>query len=321
MDYSWNKISGFDTGGNWTIGAGAGSVAFSSGKITFTGAAGQSKLITYTNPGLKKNTEYVVYVIFKELTGVNSLKKITVDMDVATPNSENYINGMRFARILTDNTPVFKMTFSNGAASASKIEITEIQVRELSELSYFLREDFFDRYFTNQDKTEDSFKNQENKGVYERFNLLIADEIDKQMISVIENICSLIVPVNLCREVYIPLWEENYGVAFFNDMALRRKLLNQITTINKIKGSIPSFEILFRYINSVITFTEEWEFSSFDSARTLDDAWRRFDMTRCQRNCTGFDMEVVYGGVIDAEYLSKVVTIMKYLKPINADII
>ncbi len=318
-DFLFNIIRDFDTMANWTVGVGSGSVAFTTGKITFTGAAGQSKIITYNSPAMKMDKNYAVYILFKEITGVDAGKKITIDIDSGTDNAENYINGMRFFRMSSASSPIFKIIFSNSSNNSSQIEITEIQMRELEDDSYFLREDFFDTYYTLFDKQTDSFKDQAGQGIFERFQLLKADEIDQQIVPVFENMVSKLVPANLCRFVYIPLWEEQYGVALFYDEALRRKLINQVISINKIKGSIKSFEILFAYINSTIVITEEWEFSSFDSPTTLDSPTRRFDMSQCRRYCTNFDLDITYAGTVDAAYLAQIMNIINYLKPINAD--
>lgn len=318
MDYSWNIIKEFDESSNWVVSNSGGSVIFSSEKIKFTATSGNSSLIQYDSPLLQKNTKYGIYIGLKELSGLNALKKAIVNIDDSRPKITIHSTAVHFFEMTTGDTPKFEIEFDNQSTESSTIEISSIEVRELNSESYFIRENFFDKYYTKYDKDTDSFKNAFNQGVFERLNILMADELDKQIVPVFSDLVKKLIPSNICDAVYLPLWENQYGNALFSDVDLKRKLINQALSINKIKGSRKSYEILFRYLETDSVFTEEWNYSSFDSLVTFDAANRTFDLSKCNRRCTTYNLDLTYSGSVDNAYITQILSIIRYCEPINA---
>lgn len=102
-------------------------------------------------------------------------------------------------------------------------------------------------YFPRSFQVNDSYKDLEGKGFMQRYNELLAENLDSNELGMLENFLPNVVDAETMSEKFIEYKELQSGikVPILQDYAFRRKFLKYNEGIRKIKGTIPSYEMVF----------------------------------------------------------------------------
>lgn len=163
----------------------------------------------------------------------------------------------------------------------------------------------------------------DGRGIEERIQRSIGEDIDKRIMPYIDSIAANIKDPMTCFSDYVILLLESGGM---RDLARAytgeklRILLCSMTIYNKNKGTKRCLEALLRLYDSSITeiiITEHLNRFGFDSLdATLDDPIRRFDMGGCN-NCAEYSISITSTSLMPLDFAQKFAIIQKYWKPID----
>lgn len=173
--------------------------------------------------------------------------------------------------------------------------------------------------FSNYDKRVDVNKDESNKGTLQRYNEMLADDMDVEIIPLIKNILENTLIPTTALQKYIPYLESIYGINFVisTDWEIRRKFLGFIVKYNQVKGTKLGYKYPMYLLGITdIIFDEVWIQYSFDSPTTFDDAKRRFDM-KCNP-CSDYSLDIIGATSMNPEKYQSILNIIKYNEPINA---
>lgn len=185
---------------------------------------------------------------------------------------------------------------------------------------FLLEEKIFD-FFGRHAKKNDTYKDANGKGIWQRYNEGLAADYDEQVGPLLNNyVDNLLVPAKAAPR-FIPYLEQLFGglVKIFDDIYYRRKVLAFATRIFQIKGTKLSYEVLLKLAGfTSVNIIEDFTGTGFDSPYTLDDSERRFDQSGCP-SCTNYSIELDGDYVELTQELKEVVySIVRFVEPINA---
>jgi hypothetical protein len=173
------------------------------------------------------------------------------------------------------------------------------------------------KYFGKAAKLYDSYKDADKKGILERYNEIVGNEIDEELIPQLENLfSSLHIPLKAIPK-YLFAIEEDYGCELYlgYDSEIRRKVLSWFMKYCAIRGSKKGYEVLFSLLGFDSTVFELYDIADgFDSPRTFDEG--HFDSANgC---CTEYDIKL-YGNVVATNnVLTAIDSIVRFNEPISA---
>jgi len=173
-------------------------------------------------------------------------------------------------------------------------------------------------FFGIRDAVEDLFKDTNNKGLHQRFNELLAEDMDDNELDLINNLTENTQNPLTVFEKFLGYRELTFGVpAFDGNEAIRRKVLCFISEVNRRKGTKTGYSILLTILGYTdIVITEFLPISGFDSPVTFDDPNRHFDQ-RCQ-NCTKYSIAFDGVGALTVDQFGSILKVIEYNEPINA---
>lgn len=184
-----------------------------------------------------------------------------------------------------------------------------------------LQNTIFERYYTKQDKVLDPNKDINGKGTAERYNEIIGQDVDQDLLPFIDDAHdNLIVPETMF-ERYIIDREQSLGnnVLFLGlSVEMRRRILKHWLRYVSIKGTKRCYEVLFAMLGITgITITELFSTGGFDSSETFDSELRpTFDSGRCAP-CSLYSIELI-GPPLTTEIYNAIFSIILFNEPINA---
>lgn len=174
-------------------------------------------------------------------------------------------------------------------------------------------------YFTRYEKDSDPYKDSMGKGTLERFNEMLAEDLDLRLLPLIKGILDNTIVPDTMLDKFIPYLESMLGLEpLVDDLVTRRKILKNIVSIYKVKGTLRSYQILFRLLGFDTVEIKELSFlQGFDSSLTFDDDSRRFDDSNCQP-CTYYNLHLT-GNFPNIENLyGLIIKAVALIEPINA---
>lgn len=182
----------------------------------------------------------------------------------------------------------------------------------------------FERFFTTHDKVTDSYKNNQGKGLLERYNECIGADIDNELKPLIDNLLINILPPATALGRYVPFLESGLGfkrrtnnLYFSQNIQVRREILEVIDKLDGIRGTSTAYDILFAMLGmSSTTITEYPAGYGFDSHVTFDDDDRTFD-SMCP-SCSDYSIDLTGSLTINQQILDAITSIITYNQPINA---
>lgn len=176
-------------------------------------------------------------------------------------------------------------------------------------------------------KRDDTYKDANDKGLLERFMESFGDEIDNEIIPYIENYLDIFDALNVSDELLGHLADtlgnppDTLG---YPDKY--RLLLKYLVSLNKLKGTIPAYELLFKIFGVNIVIDEfEIDKHFYDTGEYYDDGSILYD-TNCPI-CSGYEIQISdpYNNfplfaTIDSypDLLENLIKLVKYVEPINA---
>ena len=177
----------------------------------------------------------------------------------------------------------------------------------------------FDKYFGRADKASDPNKDVNSKGTNERFQEILANDWDEELLPLVDNILDNTLVPETMLEKFIPYIEQMLGIdSLVDDMSIRRKIIQNIMAIYKVKGTLRSYEILFKLLGFNSVTIEEIEFQQgFDSPVTFDAVTRVFDDSPCQ-TCSQYDLILTGAMPLTTKLLDLINRAVLLVEPINA---
>lgn len=185
-------------------------------------------------------------------------------------------------------------------------------------------QNFFKNLLTVYQRDNDTYKDGNDEGIYERYMALFGESIDSEQAIPIENYLNII-DAAICDEKYLTHLSDVLGnppdIFLNNDQY--RNLLLYITNVYKVKGTTRGY-LLFFYILGFIVTVEEIEPISNPLLYDTDNLYDNdlvFDTEGCQR-CSLYNLRIEKIGdedfELDANILSKMMDAIKFNEPINA---
>ena len=183
-----------------------------------------------------------------------------------------------------------------------------------------LKEVIFD-YFGRRDRINDINKDADNKGLHQRFNELLAGDLDDNELLLINLLVENTRNPFTLLEQFLPYREQEFGMPLFtSNLYTRRKFAAYIRELNRRKGTKLGYELMFQLLGfDSATITPLPPESGFDSPLTFDDIGRVFDQ-KC-KGCSPYIIDL-YGSLpITSELIQSVFNVIKYNEPINAGLL
>lgn len=174
-------------------------------------------------------------------------------------------------------------------------------------------------YFPPMYIIDDINKNSEEKGTNQRFQEMLADDWDTELLPFIYNLVDTVYAENT-PDKFVPYIEYYWGIIdpIIEDMDIRRKILKYIPKIYQTKGTLTSYEIVFKILGFTSVFIEELQQETgFDSPLLFDDEQRRFDRNECQ-TCSKYNLHLGGNLQISETFYNSIIKAIAFVEPINA---
>jgi len=185
---------------------------------------------------------------------------------------------------------------------------------------------WIDRLFTffgNYDKRSDTLKDSNGNGIWERYNKAIGKSLDNEVQVLIDNLMKNIYDPETCYDRYVVYLESMMGynqkrntLYIDNLLSTRRNMLKKILRLYQIKGTKRCYDLLFSMLGLTVVYTEYFNDYGFDSAVTLDDPIRTWDM-KCD-TCSGYTLALTGANPISGILYNGIWSIIMFNQPVNA---
>lgn len=178
------------------------------------------------------------------------------------------------------------------------------------------------RLFGPAEKEYDTYRDVNGQGISERYQRLhgqyFDEEIDPYLSAIVENT----VDPRTALLKFLPVLEYQLGTPpnLGSSEAQRRKVMQMIVTLYKIKGTARCYEAVFRLLGFDTTvITEYYPESKFDMPPPFDTIGRKFDQ-KC-RTCSQYSLALTGTVIITPELEALVFAAVEFCEPINADLL
>ena len=170
-------------------------------------------------------------------------------------------------------------------------------------------------------KLNDTYKDQNGKGIWERYNESVAEYYDESVDPLIVNIFENVLLPNTMFVRFLDIQIEALGnlPVISDDPAIKRKVIQYFNILGTIKGTLKSFEMLFSFIGITVDDVIDVDsgFTFDDDNATFDDPVRTFDSGNpC---CGTYELNLSGNDPIDDDLENSINIINNYLKPINSE--
>lgn len=147
-------------------------------------------------------------------------------------------------------------------------------------MSFVLKDIIFDLFGLTA-KKDDLYKDSSNKGLNQRFNELIADDLDDNELDLINNLIENLVDPFTLDESYLIYEEEKIGLELpiYTDIDFKRKIIPLMYQLYNIKGTLTAYVQFFKMLGfDTVTIIEGTSSNGFDHPTlTFDSEDRKFD--------------------------------------------
>lgn len=174
-------------------------------------------------------------------------------------------------------------------------------------------------YFPPMYIIDDINKNTEGKGVNQRFQEMLADDWDTELLPFIYNLVDTVYAENT-PDKFVPYIEYYWGITepLVDSLDIRRKILKYAPKIYQTKGTLTSYEIVFKILGFTSVAIEELQQETgFDSPLLFDDEQRRFDNNECQ-TCSSYNLKLEGTIQMTENLYNTIIKAVLWLEPINA---
>lgn len=189
-------------------------------------------------------------------------------------------------------------------------------------MAFKLVDIIFNSFFTPTEKREDPNKDGNDKGTHERYQEMLADDWDDNLLPLIEQFIEKTLVPDTVEEKFIPYLEAMVGLTpITDDLVQRRRLLKNILNVYKTKGTIRSYQIVFRSMGFTDAVVTEVDLNkSFDSDIDFDDPIRRFDQGGKCYKCKFYTLNLIGGPTMSTEILRNISKALELVEPIYANV-
>ena len=181
--------------------------------------------------------------------------------------------------------------------------------------------DYIFSLFSKFDKTIDSNKDGNNKGTFERYNEIVGDDIDTEILPFITNLVDDNLNVDTALLKFLPYLYQRTGIniSLGDTEVIKRKLLKYIHRLYSIKSTEKCYEVMINYLGFDVVIELHNALFTFDSDTTFDDDVRTFDMF-CP-DCSEYTLKITgVPGSLTAEETQAIKDIIRFNEPINTKI-
>jgi hypothetical protein len=177
------------------------------------------------------------------------------------------------------------------------------------------------QYFPYFVRKNDSYKDTDGKGLFQRYNEIIEEDINVNIYPIMSSIIDNLLIASTMLDRFVADLESTVGVHLrFSDLiSLRKNILKYIFYFYKIKGTKRGYEVLLRWLGfDTVEITEFYETGGLDSPNDFDDSIRRFDSGGKCNGCSEYQITLTGSLPITADLIRFVTNIVKFNEPINA---
>lgn len=188
-------------------------------------------------------------------------------------------------------------------------------------MAFLLKPKIF-KLYGPEEKNNDTYKDIDGKGIFERYNESLAEDFDEEILILINNLVGNTMDPFTVQQKFIAYLEEMLGVNFSisDTIARRRKFLSIINHIYDIKSTIPAYQIMLKWLGfDTVDIIEYDNAHGFDSPFTFDDKRRRFD-NKCGKACGQYSIQLTGTVANTPDIVSKVFKIIEFNEPIDAEL-
>jgi len=183
----------------------------------------------------------------------------------------------------------------------------------------WFKDNIFSKYFGRYYKLTDSYKNLSGEGLLERYNQIIGEDIDEELVLLLENITDNTKTPNTMFTQYFNIAEDSLGLDLYvhtNSDWTKRKLIERAVKYYSIRGSKKGYEYLFKIMGFTFIDLVIYNSDGFDTG-IFDDG--NFD----GRNGCCIYYNVILEGPTDFEDMTNseklaILKIIDFNEPINA---
>ena len=187
-----------------------------------------------------------------------------------------------------------------------------------------LFQDYIFSLFPARFKRDDTYKDINGLGVFERYVRAFGYELDEDIVPYIEDAMD-VTNALICDEKFLNHISDSIGNPpdIFLDNTMYRKLLAYAFTLYKIKGTIESYNLLFSLLGINVVITEfPQEFSLWDEL-LYDEDFYDIECLSCAEYSLGLssvldDCSVPTITTIPTTTMDIITEIIEFLQPINA---
>lgn len=185
-------------------------------------------------------------------------------------------------------------------------------------MAYKLKDRIFG-YFGNYDKQTDTYKDVNKKGINQRYHESLGEDFDVYVLPFLDKLLDNTINPRTTQDKFVAYLEAMIGniVIVKNTAQHRKKIIELSNRIYEIKGTLKSYRVMLMMLGFTGVVIEEiYKTYGFDSAVTLDDPERFFDMGCLP--CSEYNLRLSGGVVINDELRKTIYRIDEFLAPINA---
>lgn len=187
---------------------------------------------------------------------------------------------------------------------------------------FSLKNTIFEKYFGEIFHVNDPYKDNDGKGTLQRFTETLAEEWDEEVVNNLINMIDYTLVPQTVKDKFIPYLEKLVGLPVVSsDLAIRRRILERAMEIFRTKGTIRSYQLIFRALgfDDVELVLGNFD-AGFDSAITFDHPVRRFDFGKCHK-CQYYTLNLIGDVVIDDEMYQSIQAAILLVEPIYAQLL
>jgi hypothetical protein len=181
-----------------------------------------------------------------------------------------------------------------------------------------LEDRFFELYDTYTQQSDDgSVVN--GRGLFERMHRMLGNDADTDILTPLTAIPGVLINPYEALARFVPYLENSLGLTLLisDSIADRRKVVSFAIRLYQIKGTIRSYEVVFKLLGfDSVTITELFDNDTWDSPLTLDDDDRRFDNT-CSP-CSAYTLDLTGTFPLTDDLRRRVFVALRFVEPINA---
>lgn len=175
----------------------------------------------------------------------------------------------------------------------------------------------FGSYFTSNDSYQENDPLNLKRGIWQRYQEMLAKETDDNTIPKITNLLPNAIVPKMLIDNFIPLREQHYGLAekIYDSLDIRRKCLQYLPKLNRNRGTKQNYVFLFGLLNFDVEITEYYETGGWDTGFWDTSFWDSYLSVS-----TYYDLVLTcrYPFFITPEIEAQVARIIRYNHPIHA---